>query len=218
MKKILSTILNIALWIIILVSALFAFTTLATKDSNSVGNIAGFTPLTVATNSMSPTFTDKDLIIIKKVDPAALKEGDIITFHAIIENQYALNTHRITKVTANADNVVFNTKGDNNPIEDNKIVSSGDVVGKYVCKVPNVGTLMKFLSSSLGFLLIIILPLLAFFIYQVYNLVLTISELKKVEKNEELNKESDAKLEEAKRILEEAKKMKEEAEQLKKGE
>ena len=45
-----------------------------------------------------------------------------------------------------------------------------------------------------------------------------VNEMESIEKNEEVNKESDAKLEEAKRILEEAKKMKEEAEQLKKGE
>lgn len=218
MKKILSTVLNVALWIIILVSALFAFTTLATKDENSVASVAGFTPLTVASNSMSPTFTDKDLIIIKKADPADLKEGDIITFHAIIENQYALNTHRISKVTDNGNSVVFNTKGDNNPIEDNKIVSAGDVVGKYVLRIPYLGLLMKFLSSSVGFLIVIILPLLMFFIYQVYNLIVTISELKKAEREEESNKESDAKLEEAKKILEEAKRIKEETEQLKKGE
>lgn len=218
MKKILSTILNVALWVIILVSALFAFTTLATKNENSVTNVAGFTPLTVATNSMSPTFTDKDLIIIKKVDPSELKEGDIITFHTIIENQYALNTHRISKVTDNGSNTVFNTKGDNNPIEDNKIISAGDIVGKYVFKIPYLGSFMKFLSSTIGFLVVIILPLLMFFIYQVYNLIITISELKKAEREEELNKESDAKLEEAKKILEEAKRIKEETELLKKGE
>lgn len=211
MKKVLSTVLSVVLWVIIFMSALFVFTTLATKDTNSVSNLFGYTPLTVSSESMSPTFTTSDLIIIKECDPETLKEGDIITFHALIENQYSLNTHRITKITDENGLKVFNTKGDNNPVEDKKIVSSGDIVGKYVLKIAGLGLLMKFLSSSIGFLLVIIIPLLIFFIYQVYRLIMTILELKNAEKEEGQTNEANAKLEEANRILEEAKKIREEA-------
>ena len=38
---------SILLWAVILLAALFAFTTLATKNSNQVASLAGFTPLSV---------------------------------------------------------------------------------------------------------------------------------------------------------------------------
>ena len=116
LKKIGLTVLSICLWGVILIAALFAFTTLATKDTNSVASIAGFTPLTVATESMEPTFGTSDLIIIQKCDPADLKEGDIITFHTIINNEYALNTHRIVDIEENNVYRSYRTKGDNNQI------------------------------------------------------------------------------------------------------
>lgn len=74
---------------------MYAFTTLATKDDGSVSNLGGFTPMTVQSDSMSPTFDQGDLIVIKTCDTSKLQVGDIVTFHTIIENQYALNTHRI---------------------------------------------------------------------------------------------------------------------------
>ena len=64
-RKIGLTLVSVCLWAIILVAALFAFTTLATKDTNSVASIAGFTPLMVASESMEPTFGTDDLIIIQ---------------------------------------------------------------------------------------------------------------------------------------------------------
>lgn len=223
LKKIGLTVLSICLWGVILIAALFAFTTLATKDTNSVASIAGFTPLTVATESMEPTFGTSDLIIIQKCDPADLKEGDIITFHTIINNEYALNTHRIVDIEENNGYRSYRTKGDNNQIEDTHVIADGDIVGKYVLKLAGVGALMTFLSSSTGFLVVIILPLLIFFVMQVYHLIMVVIKLKKATA-EEMASESDASLDEALKAkqeaeaaLAEARRLKEEAEALKKA-
>lgn len=223
LKKIGLTVLSICLWGVILIAALFAFTTLATKDTNSVASIAGFTPLTVATESMEPTFGTSDLIIIQKCDPADLKEGDIITFHTIINNEYALNTHRIVDIEENNGYRSYRTKGDNNEIEDTHVIADGDIVGKYVLKLAGVGALMTFLSSSTGFLVVIILPLLIFFVMQVYHLIMVVIKLKKATA-EEMASENDASLDEALKAkqeaeaaLAEARRLKEEAEALKKA-
>lgn len=223
LKKIGLTVLSICLWGVILIAALFAFTTLATKDTNSVASVAGFTPLTVATESMEPTFGTSDLIIIQKCDPADLKEGDIITFHTIINNEYALNTHRIVDIEENNGYRSYRTKGDNNQIEDTHVIADGDIVGKYVLKLAGVGALMTFLSSSTGFLVVIILPLLIFFVMQVYHLIMVVIKLKKATA-EEMASESDASLDEALKAkqeaeaaLAEARRLKEEAEALKKA-
>lgn len=180
-SKVLSTIASIVLWIVILVAALFAFTTLATRNQDNVSRLAGYTPLTVETDSMAPTFYSGDLIIIKKVDPSSLEVGDIITFHTIIQNQYALNTHRISEINESAGVRTYTTKGDNNAIADTHIISDNDIVGQYVARIPGFGKVIEFLSSSIGFLLIIVLPMLIFFIYQVYHLITVSITLKKAE-------------------------------------
>ena len=219
-KKGITIIVSIVLWAIILLAALFAFTTLATRDEMNVSSLAGFTPMMVETDSMAPTFSAGDLILIRKTDPASLKEGDIITFHTIIENQYALNTHRIDSIVEQNGMRSYITKGDNNDIPDTHVIADGDIVGTYVGKVSRLGKVMKFLSSSVGFLVVIVLPLLLFFIYQIYNLIMVSINLKKAvaieeakekamaEKNADAEKtereKAEAALAEAKRLQAEA--------------
>ena len=195
LKKTGTIVISVLLWLVILVAALYAFTTIATRDNQNVSSLLGYTPLVVKSDSMAPTFSAGDLIFIKKCDTSTLKEGDIICFHTIIDNEYALNTHRIQKI---------------------------DTVGKV----------MDFLSSSMGFLIVIVLPMLLFFIYQVYNLIMIAIRLKKavavetaretaIAQEEAAQKaaaqrpepsEAQNEAEAAKAALEEARKMREEAE------
>lgn len=217
-KKVVGVLLSVFLWAIILLTALFTFTTLATKDSRNVSRIAGFTPLVVLSDSMAPTFNSGDLIIIKACDPSKLVEGDIITFHTIIENAYALNTHRINSIDDSNGYRTYTTKGDNNAIADTRMISDGDIVGKYVTRLPILGRIIHFLSSATGFLLVIVVPMLLFFVYQVYHLIMVSINLKKAIAAEEATEtsqretEAAAKLAEAEAALAEAKRLKEEAE------
>ena len=222
LKRIGTVVLSVILWAIILIAALYAFTTMATKDNTNVANLFGYTPLVVESDSMAPTFSAGDLIFIRKCDPAELKEGDIICFHTIIDNEYALNTHRIKEIAKQGDARSYTTMGDNNQgIADQHIISDGDIVGKYVGHLSKMGNVMDFLSSSSGFLIVIVIPMLLFFIYQVYNLIMISVRLKKaiaVETAKEIenakNSAQDAgkEAEAAKAALDEAKKMREEAE------
>lgn len=135
--------------------------------------------MTVQSDSMSPTFDQGDLIVIKTCDTSKLQVGDIVTFHTIIENQYALNTHRIESIDELNGMRSFTTKDDNNDVADTHIISDGDIVGQYVFKIPGMGKVMDFLSSTWGFLIVIVLPMLLFFIYQVYHLVIVGMNLKR---------------------------------------
>ena len=234
LKKTGTIVISVLLWVIILVAALYAFTTMATRDNQNVSSIMGYTPLVVKSDSMAPTFCAGDLIFIKKCDTSTLKEGDIICFHTIIDNEYALNTHRIQKIDEVGDARSYTTLGDNNHgVTDTHIISDGDIVGKYVGHLKNAGKVMDFLSSSIGFLVVIVLPMLLFFIYQVYNLIMISIRLKnavavETAKEEALAREKAAQAaaaenkaaedkaadeaEAAKAALEEAKRLREEAE------
>lgn len=230
-KKAASVVVSVIMWVVILVAALFAFTTLATKDDGSVSSLAGFTPMMVQSESMAPTFDENDLIIIKKCDPSALQEGDIVTFHTIIDNQYALNTHRIVSINQVDGLNSYTTKGDNNELADQHVIADGDIVGKYVGKIPYMGKVISFLSTTWGFLVVIVLPMLLFFIYQVYHLVIVGMNLKRAMAEEGRMKRAEAIVDgedsqaaaadrvkaeaaraEAKAALEEAKRLKAEAE------
>ena len=232
MKRAGTIVISVILWAIILLAALYAFTTMATKDDQSVASILGYTPLVVETDSMKPTFESGDLIFIKKCDTSKLNEGDIITFHTITDNQYALNTHRIQKIDEANGVRSYTTIGDNNNgIADQHVISDGDIVGKYIGHVSGLGKVMNFLSSSMGFLIVIVLPMLLFFIYQVYNLIMISIRLKKAmavenaeeianariqqEKADQAADEAARAKDEAQAALEEAKRLKEEAEALK---
>lgn len=228
LKRAGTIVISVILWAIILLAALYAFTTMATKDDQSVASILGYTPMTVETDSMKPTFQSGDLIFIKKCDTSKLKEGDIITFHTIIDNQYALNTHRILKIEEVNGVRSYTTVGDNNNgIADQHVISDGDIVGKYVGHISDLGKVMDFLSSSTGFLIVIVFPMLLFFIYQVYNLIMISIRLKKAIAVENAKEIASAQLQqadadeaakaknEAQAALEEAKRLKEEAEAIK---
>lgn len=180
MKRVSTIVLSVILWVIILIAALYAFTTMATKDNQNVASLMGYTPMVVESDSMAPTFEKGDLIFIHKCDTSKLKEGDIICFHTIVDNMYALNTHRIQSIEEMGSVRSYTTIGDNNNgIADQHIISDGDIVGKYVGHLPKVGTVMNFLSGSVGFLIIIVIPMLIFFIYQVYHLIMISMRLKK---------------------------------------
>ena len=207
LKKAASILISTVLWAVILLAALFAFTTLATKDSSHVASLAGYTPLSVVSDSMAPTFNAGDLIIIRKCDTSTLEKGDIITFHTIINNEFALNTHRIDEIQEQGGVRSYVTKGDNNLIADVHMITDGDIVGKFVTRLPKFGKVVDFLSSSMGFLLV-------FFIYQVYHLVTVSIDLKKalaVEAVQESGQAEDL-LAQAAKAKEEAEKAKAEAE------
>ena len=114
LKRIGTIVISVLLWAVILVAALYAFTTMASRDNQHVANLFGYTPLTVQSDSMAPTFRSGDLIFIRTCDPSTLKEGDIICFHTIIDNEYALNTHRIQSIETVGDARSYTTIGDNN--------------------------------------------------------------------------------------------------------
>ena len=62
------------------------------------------------------------------------------------------------------------------------MVSPGDVIGKYNgTRIPKLGAVIDYLSTQMGFFLIILLPVLLFTIYQIYKLINVIMYNQKVD-------------------------------------
>jgi signal peptidase len=199
-KSILGVISDILLIIIIIVAIVITVMTFTSKNSDmGIGNILGYTPFSVQSDSMAPTFVTGDLIITKEVkDTNALKTGDVITYSSIITDANgksirSYNTHRIYDIQYNEDGSIqfFVTKGDAMSTEDNVVVLPDEVIAKQVnsgidtngkamegLKIANFGSALNFLQSRTGFMICIIVPLALFFIWQIYKLIAMFMEAK----------------------------------------
>ncbi|MEG1879482.1 MAG: signal peptidase I, partial [Pseudoflavonifractor sp.] len=179
LKRALQVVMNIVLWVLIIVIAFFAIVTFSRKGSGEVMHILGYTPMTVLSDSMAPEFHKDDLIIVRQRQAEEYRVGDIISFWTVIEGQRSINTHRIASVFHEGDIIQYTTKGDANLTNDSYLVVPGDIIGGFVVAVPFLGKVLAFLSTGTGFLLVIVLPLLAFFLYQLYRFVLLLIDIKR---------------------------------------
>jgi len=166
-NKVLNTIVNVVLILAILLGIFCSFTAFVAKSGSGVPSFFGIRPFSIQTESMEPFFSKGDLIIDTVVkDPAELKVGDVITFWTVIQGERVLNSHRIIQIEDYENYLSFVTKGDNNTVEDSLTVHQAEIVGKYVTHIPGVGTVIDFLQTGTGFLLVIVIPCALFFIYQ----------------------------------------------------
>ena len=166
MKKVLKGFVSVLSWVVLVFALIMTIFAFSVDKSSGISNLFGFIPLTVESDSMSPTFVQSDLIIDREIDDiAVLKEGDVITFWTIINGNKVINTHRITEVHLVNCNISFTTKGDNNSIKDSLDVYPSDIVGKWTgVKIPALGGIIGFLRTQLGFCICVIIPLALFFL------------------------------------------------------
>jgi signal peptidase len=172
-KKVVGIVINVILWLFVVFAALTTVVVFTGTSNNGVGNLFGYMPFSIQTQSMEPTIKAGDVVIGKEVDFNTLKEGDIITYWTTVDEQKILNTHRITKVISNGKGSVpsFKTKGDNNQIEDEYTVAAADIVAKYNSKISGLGKAVDLLETQKGFFICIVLPLILFFLYKLYHFI-----------------------------------------------
>lgn len=96
-------------------------------------------PLAIVSNSMIPEFKRGDVCIVKKVNTKEqirkIRVGDIIQYQG--NNQVIV--HRVIKIEANALNIQFIAKGDNNKEQDILPVEEEQILGIVKYKIPYLG-------------------------------------------------------------------------------
>ena len=208
MKKVLSAIGNVLIILFLIFAiVLTVISVTAALDKNKVPNLMGYAMMSVQTDSMEAEggFYTGDVIFVRLIDDEEannLHVGDVITFRRTFKNNAYLDTHRIvenTYETIYAREVVdgirihdgtkcYVTKGDNEEaidfLENGSIAyaTAGNIVGVWTGKsIPKLGMVLDFLRSQVGFFVCIIIPLLAFFLYQLIHLITTLGAKKKAE-------------------------------------
>ncbi len=181
-KKIIGTVVNVLIWIFVVFSVLVTVLTFAAQgnkeENHGIPVIFGKGLVTIQTESMTGTFNKGDLVIMTKLDENEkrnLEVGTVITYLAPIDINgdgkiNDINTHRI--YSHKEGSLTYVTQGDNNTVPDNYDVDADEIIG--VCKgarIPGLGAVLSFLRTPLGFFLCIVLPLILFFLYEVYVFV-----------------------------------------------
>ena len=142
------------------------------------------------------------LIFVNKLtdaEKAQLEVGDVITFDSGMDLNgdgagNDINTHRIIEKYEVNDTLYFVTQGDHNDSPDGEfeatptphntkaggyIVPAASVLGKWNGKkIGGVGNFLNFLKTRAGFFIVIILPLIAFFLYELVRFVFVVISLK----------------------------------------
>ena len=202
-KKILSIVGNTILWLfvafaIVITVIVFASNSSKTED-NSLSSIGGLAFVTISSDSMKGKdgFTKGTLIFVNKLTDDEKKDlavGDVITFRVDLDKdgKEELNTHRIIEVHPYGADNYYVTKGDNNPTadgvysategkhaSDGYVVNSNMIEGKWNGKkIGGLGSFLSYLKTRTGFFVVIILPLIAFFLYELIRFILVIVSLK----------------------------------------
>ena len=115
----------------------------------------------IVSPSMVPTINVNDGIVVQRVNEEVnLKVGDVITFESNDISYDGLTvTHRIVgKQLVQTGEYVYRTKGDNNVKEDSSLVKFPDIYGKVIMKIPMIGYIYNFLTTPVGFIVSIIIP------------------------------------------------------------
>lgn len=208
MKKILNIVSSVLLTIFLVFSITLTILVLtSTKSDLRVPSIGGYALMTVQTDSMEGEngFNVGDMILIRLVDEKEagdLHVGDVITFwrnydgnkfletHRIVENkeEQAMKSEIVDGILVHGGTKNYVTKGDNTPgidmmkTGDIEYKQAGSIVGLWEGKrIPKLGSAIDFLKSQTGFFCCIVLPLLVFFLYELYQFISTLSAKKKKE-------------------------------------
>ncbi|NHN61160.1 MULTISPECIES: signal peptidase I [Halorussus] len=133
----------------------------------------------VLSSSMSPAIHAGDVVVVNDVSPANVEEGDVVTYQPPSGHQLAdVNrvTHRVVGVTSRDGERHFRTKGDANEEADAALVPASNVEGRVMFHIPFVGRVVSFAQSSLGLLLLVIVPGALLVVSELYDLYVAATE------------------------------------------
>ncbi len=211
LKKVLNTVVNILIVIVLITSILIAVLALTSKSSG-ISTIFGYTIQTIQSDSMkggSPDgyggkdFEKGDLMIAKatEFDPKAEYDlGDIVTYiKSDTDGSAMLIVHRISDVYTDENGFKrYQTWGDNREMDPDPdqatkeyYLLSSQIASVYYTKnyegaiLKGVGNVMDFLRSQQGFFLVVLLPMILFFIYELIRVILNFGNYRKAQAEEE---------------------------------
>ena len=190
LKKIGKVAVDVLIILVFIVSVILVVANL-TSDKKNGGqpNVFGYVMSSVQSESMSGTFEKGALVIGKMVDEkTVIEENDIISFYQKENGTTFINTHRVIAVDTVGGTTLYQTQGDNRtvcPGPDDELKTINDVTSVYKFHIAGLGGFIDFLKEPLGFVLCLVLPMLAFIGWQIFKLISIYLQTKKEQMLEE---------------------------------
>ena len=204
-KAILNTIINILIVLVLIVSLVVATLALTSKANDGVATIFGYSFHTIQTSSMEGgsdeyeggDYYPGDLVIGRATgaNPNEVYEvGDIIVYSAQDDDNpdaVQMIAHRIVARDEENGTYYYTTKGDNNDIEDTDAHTAAQILS--VCYdhdyhgtvIKNVGGALDYIRTPQGFFVVVLIPMIIFFLYEIIRVVMNTLNYKKARSEEE---------------------------------
>lgn len=135
-----------------------------------------------------------DLLVVQNSNN--IQVGDRIYYYAAYNEMYIVRSDYVTKIDSDDYSSLYTVHRN----DDDLTIPSTRVLGKYANTYAKIGGILGILESKVGFLFLVLLPIMIVFIYQVYEFITILryeevdkSELKE-EKPEENSKNNDVEL------------------------
>ena len=204
--KVLNVIKNVFTWLLVVAAVcmmVFTVVSVTTFDRND-RDLFGYKAFICRSDSMKATdFAAGDLVFVKEVSPATIKEGDIISYRSEDPDTFGETfTHKVRSlITDENGQPCFITYGTTTGVDDELPVKYTQFQGIYKFDIPKLGTFFSFLKTTPGYFICIFLPFMLLILLQGINTVKLFRRYKK-EQMEEMTAEREKLEEERKQTAE----------------
>ena len=99
-----------------------------------ISGIFRYQMISIGSNSMNPVIQRGDTIIFDK-EYKKVKKGDILVF----SNDGVIVVHRVIEIKNNGGKIYYRTKGDNNRVADQDLISHDQIIGIMKWRIPYIG-------------------------------------------------------------------------------
>ena len=177
-KKAGKSILHALSIVIVAIEIVLILFLVLTKMSGGVPTVFGHSVYVIASPSMTPELEVGDIIIAKAYDGGALRVGDVVEYVGKSGDMKGkIITHKIISIDGEGAERTIITKGTANTEADPPIKPS-DVISVMKYKTVVIDKIYRVISTTWGFLCLVILPMIAMIVSEIVDLARQIKKEK----------------------------------------
>lgn len=182
MKKVLSSVWGV-LEVLIIIYVIVITSCILCRNKYGYTQFGNYTVVTVdkVIDKHLDIVKQGDLFIVKNSDD--IKKGDVIYYYTPANTEYYISSTVVEDKEDMDDVIIYKTTNTEKPS-----IASNRILGKYTTTYKGFGKVLDVLMSRIGFLFLVLLPVMLVFIYQVYQFIIV---LKYDEVEEEKPKKKD---------------------------
>lgn len=168
MKK---KILSILEFLVIIIIVLFCLMSVVQRVLPRNMSLFGFRTFSIITASMKPELEIGDIILVKEKKYDKIKIEDTITYQGMTgEFANKIVTHKVKNIITENGKYIYFTKGLNSVSTDPSVYQE-QVYGVVVHKFIILSLINKIIQNTIGFVIIVIIPLLYLLVSEIINII-----------------------------------------------